>query len=670
MAQSGYKDVTVTSWDTLRFRWWVNSQSVTSNSTTIGWAMELIATSDGRISATSTQAWKVTVNGTEYSGSSNVGIANNTTKTLASGTTTIPHNSDGSKTFSFSFEQYFGITFSNVWITTKSGSGTGTLDTIARASVPSVSSSSVDMGSTITIYTNRESTELTHDLAYSFAGSGWTSIASNVATSYSWKTPDLSSSVPNASSVTVTIRCISKKGSTTVGTSTVSVILKVPSGEVPTISSVSITEATAGIAAQFGAYVQGQSTLKITISATGTKGSTIERYKAVVGGFNYQDQTFTTSPLRSSGTMSVVVTVTDTRGRTAERTETITVLPYTAPAITTFKAYRCDASGNAKDDGDRMGVSYAYSVASVNGKNTASMAIQYKTQASSSWTNLTTSTALTGSSTRFFSSPTFSTDYQYDVRLTVADWFGASAIYETTLSTADVVMDISSDGKGLGFGKVSQISESIEFSRKLFDEFGTRIGNGLAVYTSSGDAAIDPDTTLEPLIVTNKNMPDTGFWYVNTLFYSTKSTTTNRMQYAFAYSKAGQMYSRRYYNGSWSDWTYHPVLADEYDLGTWHIRIWSNGWADITASYEISNLACTTALGGWYRTAVIGPFTFGRELVDPIITANYESAGYGALLWATTESTSTSTPSYYLIRPTSTTIVSGRIQVRISGKLA
>jgi hypothetical protein len=253
--------------------------------------------------------------------------------------------------------------------------------------------------------------------------------------------------------------------------------------------------------------------------------------------------------------------------------------------------------------------------------------------------------------------------------MTVTDWFGASTSYEATLSTADVVMDISSDGTGLGFGKVSQIKDAIEFSRKLYDEFGTRIGNGLAAYTGSGDTAIDPDTTLEPLIVTDKNTPGTGFWYVNTCFYSTKSDTANRMQYAFAYTR-GQMYSRRYHNGSWSDWTYHPTIQDEYDLGTWHIRVWSNGWAEITASYEISNLACNTALGGWYRTAVIGPFTFGRELVDPIITANYESAGYGALLWATTEATGTQTPSYYLIRPTSATIATGRIQVRISGKLA
>lgn len=670
MAQSGYKDVTVTSWDTLRFRWWINSQSVTSNSTTIGWVMELIATGSGRISATSTQAWTVVVNGTTYSGSSNVGIANNTTKTLASGTTTIPHNSDGSKTFSYSFEQYFGITFSGVWIATKAGSGSGTLDSIARTSAPTVSASSIDMGGTITIYTNRASTDLTHDLAYSFAGGAWVDIAKGVATSYTWTTPDLSTSIPNAASGTLTIRSTPRKDGVAIGSATVTVTLKVPASVVPTISSVSVTDATAGIAAQFGAYVQDQSALKIAITAAGAKGSTISRYHTTVAGFAYTGQSFTTYQLKTSGDMNVVVTVTDSRGRTASKTVAIRVLPYTAPATTEFKAYRSDANGYAQDDGTRLSVSYAYSVASVGGKNTASMVIAYKRQDSSSWTNLATGSDLEGSGIRFFSSPTFSTDYQYDIRMTVTDWFGASTTYTVTLSTADVVMDISDSGKGLGFGKVSQIEYAIEFNRKLYDEFGTRIGNGLAVYTGSGSSALDPNTTLEALIVTDKNTPDTGFWYVTTSFYSTKSATANRVQYALPYTTGGVMYTRVYYNGAWTAWKDIPVITDEYDQGMWHIRIWSDDRVEITGTQEIKNLECSTALGTWYRTIAFRASDFSPALVDPIVSANYESTGYGALLWATTESTSTQPPTYYLIRPTASNIVSGRIRYRITGKLA
>lgn len=670
MATSGYKDVVVTSWDTLRFRWWVNSQSITNNSSTIGWALELIATSDGRISATSTQAWKVTVNGTEYSGSSNVGISNNTTKTLASGTTTIAHNSDGTKSFSYSFEQYFGITFSGVWITTKSGSGTGTLDTIARASVPTVSAASVDMGTEITIYTNRKNDALTHDLAYSFAGGSYVSIATGVATSYKWKTPNLSSSIPNAASGTLTIRCTTKNGSTTVGSATVAVTLSVPSTSGPTISAVSVTEAVAGIAAQFGAFVQDQSKLTVSITAAGSDGSTISKYNTVAAGFTYKDKTFTTNTLQYAGDKEVVVTVTDSRGRSASKTVPITILAYTTPATTTFKVYRCDASGNAKNDGTYLGVNYAYSVSSLGGKNTARMVIDYKIETGSTWTTLMTSTALEGSATRVFSSPTFSTDYQYDIRLTVTDWFGASTSYTVTLPTADVVLDISRDGKALAFGKVAQTQSGIEFARNMYDKFDTLIGNGLAVYTGSGDAAIDPDTTLNHLIVTDKNTPTATFWYVMTNFYSTKSATANRMQIAVPYVTAySDIYYRVYY-GSWSEWTRQAVLWDEYDVGTKHVRIWANRWAEVTDIVTLSNVDCSTAMGAWYRSVALGPYNIGLEFKDPVITANFESTTQGALLWVTKESTSTQTPTYYLVRPTSSTIASGKIKFRVTGYLA
>jgi hypothetical protein len=287
MATSGSKSVSVTSWDTLKFSWSQVSQSVTNNTTKINWKMELIAGSSGAINSSVSKDWSVTVNGTNYSGSNTIGIGNNATKTLASGSTTITHAADGTKSFAYSFSQEFGITFSGSNIGTKSGSGTGTLNTIPRATQPTVSASSVDMGGTVTISTPRASSSFTHDLAYAFAGGSYVSIATGVGTSHSWTVPDLASKIPNATSGTVTIRCITKNGSTTVGTKTVLLTAKVPSSVVPTISSVAVTEATSGIAAQFGALVQGKSKVKTTITAAGAKGSTITAYSATYQGKTY-----------------------------------------------------------------------------------------------------------------------------------------------------------------------------------------------------------------------------------------------------------------------------------------------------------------------------------------------------------------------------------------------
>lgn len=494
--------------------------------------------------------------------------------------------------------------------------------------------------------------------------------ATGVGDSYYWTTPDLASSIPKATSGTLTIRSITKSGASTVGSATVAMTLRVPDSVVPTVSNVTISEATEGIAAKFGAYIQGKSSLAVSVSASGVKGSTITSYKTYVAGLPYDGSSFTSDVIMASGSVIVTATAIDSRGRAASKTVTISVLAYDPPKTTEFKAFRCDAEGNPKDDGVYLGLSYAYSVTPLGGKNTASMIIEYKTEAASSYGNtLATGSDLEGSGIRFFDSPTFSIDYQFNVRITVTDWFGASTSYTVTLPTADVVLDISSDGKGLGIGKVSQRKGATEFARTLYDKFDTLIGNGLAAYTGSGDKAIDPNTTLEHLAVTNKNTPTTGFWYVVTQFYATKSEAANRVQYAMPYNYNASIYMRVYYNGYWQAWAEIPVLTGDYDIGFWHVRLWSDGWAEITATVEISDMECGTALGSWYRSNVFSLGDFPMPIDSPVVTANYESDGYGAMLWATTAATSAMMPSYYLIRPTAATIVSGKIQVRVTGRI-
>lgn len=132
MATSGYRDEYVTKWDTLRFSWSRTSYSIENNTSTISWSLQLIATSYGAINSAPAKAWNVNVSGVTYSGTMSVNIGNNTTKTLASGSTTIYHNADGTRTFSYSFSQTFNITFSGNYIGTVSGSSSGTLDTIPR----------------------------------------------------------------------------------------------------------------------------------------------------------------------------------------------------------------------------------------------------------------------------------------------------------------------------------------------------------------------------------------------------------------------------------------------------------------------------------------------------------------------------------------------------------
>lgn len=430
------------------------SQNVAANTSRVRILWQSTQTGDSWNGYTRTAKYYVSVNGgaeTEYSIAYT--LPKGATKTILDVTITVAHKADGT-----------GSVKVRTWMDTDISAGvvqlskTLALDTIPRATQPTVSNNNVSMGSLIRINTPRASGNFTHDLAYSFAGGAYVSIATGVGTYYDWTTPDLASKIPSAASGTATIRCITKQGSTNIGTLYVTMTLRVPDSVVPSISAVSITEATAGLAAQFGAFVQSKSTLAVAITAAGAKGSTIKSYSTTFQGATYPGASWTSGALNSSGNLSMVTTVTDTRGRTAKKTTTVPgVLPYYAPEISQLQVYRTDAAtGESDPNGTCMAVDLAYEVAPVGGKNTANMVLEYKLSTAATWNTLDIHTALS----QEISTPYawgFSTDYQYDVRATLTDWFGNKATYPAVpLPSGAVILDIAANGLGVGIGTTAQ----------------------------------------------------------------------------------------------------------------------------------------------------------------------------------------------------------------------
>jgi len=575
MAANGSKSVSVTSWDTLKFNWWIVSQNVANNTTVVGWNMQLVAGTSGKISSTASKDWSVTVNGTKYSGTNTVGIGNNATKTLASGTTSVAHNSDGTKTFNYSFSQEFAITFSGASIGTKSGSGSGTLTTIPRATTPTLSASSVNMGSSVTINTPRASSGFTHDLAYSFAGSGWVTIDTGVGTSKTWTVPDLATRIPNATSGTMTIRCITKNGSTSIGTKTVLLTVKVPTSVVPTISAVALAEATSGLAAQFGAFIQNKSTVKATITAAGAKGSTIKSYSTTFLGKTYTGSSWTSGLLTKSGSLSMVTKVTDSRGRTASKTTTLTVLAYTKPQVTEFVVRRVNEDGLMDSNGTRASFSYAYTVAPLGNKNTAAMTITYKRSTETTWSSsILNGSSLNGSGV-VLSTVNFPNDYQYDLRIQVKDWFGATSTYTAVLPSGAVIFDIRADGLGIAFGKTSEL-EGVEFG---WAPKGAVFGLGEAMeaipsnanlndYTQVGIYACRSNTTVETLYNRPSDFAFTMRVYSGLGNKDTAGSYWYLLQEVRPYQAAEPTYRRTLTRNSSGAWSYGGWMKDTVSSAT------------------------------------------------------------------------------------------------------
>ena len=77
------------------------------------------------------------------------------------------------------------------------------------------------------------------------------------------------------------------------------------------------------------------------------------------------------------------------------------------------------------------------------------------------------------------------------------------------------------------------------------------------------------------------------------------------------------------------------------------MEMWNCG-----GKYTVSGVNCRTAIGSLYRTDALTVEAFPFTVYNPNLTASYESNGYGAFLWPTSYATTTSPPSYYLVRPT------------------
>lgn len=161
----------------LQINWSQASQDVSGNYTKINWNVKLFSDGSGwNIQSNTSKPLKVVINGsTVYNGSVNVSIGSGASKTLASGSATIYHNADGTKSFSFSATQSFsGISFSGATIySSVTASGSSTLTTIPRvSSFDTFSFTFTPSSAKMNFYITAGSTAFTHRLRVDLVSSG------------------------------------------------------------------------------------------------------------------------------------------------------------------------------------------------------------------------------------------------------------------------------------------------------------------------------------------------------------------------------------------------------------------------------------------------------------------------------------------------------------------
>lgn len=312
-----------------------SSQSITANTSTVNWRMTVSRTGayythnhqgdstlslnlDGQNVHYSYPTWETS--GEEY--------------TLASGSSTISHNADGTKTLPIS------CTFNpnNGLHGTITVSASLSLTTIPRSSSVSVSAGVI--GSSVTININRQSSSFKHTVRYAWAGKSGT-IATNVDASTTWTIPlDFANDIPNSASGTGTVYVDTYSGSTKTGTQSTTFTASVPANVKPTFTGVSLSDlngAAQNLIPSGNTFIQVISNIKVAFNgAVGSYGSSITGYYAEIVGKNQSTSSNGGSLgiMNYHGTIKIRASVSDSRGRWSDAREvSVTVLEYFAPAL-------------------------------------------------------------------------------------------------------------------------------------------------------------------------------------------------------------------------------------------------------------------------------------------------------------------------------------------------
>lgn len=368
---------------------WTATQSTANNTSTISWTLKGAGTASS--SWYKAGAFKVVIAGeTVYSSSTRIELYNGTT--VASGTKTIKHTSNGAASFSASAEA--GI-YTNA-VNCK-GSGSWTLNTIPRAASITAAPNFNDTANPAITYSNPAGNSVT-SLQACIASTDAKTIyvpyrdISKTGTSYTF-------TLTSAERTTLRKAVTSKDGKldvrfyvkTNIGdTDYYSSIKKTLSlvDYTPTLSPVikDVGTATTALTGDENKIIKYYNYISVTTGATARKEATIKSQKVTCGN---KSITTATGALQNVESGTFTITATDSRGTTVTQTVTKTLVNYVKLTCALDASILLDSETTSKISFTVSGKYFNDTFGAV--ANTLTVQYRYKTNngSYSSWTNLT-----------------------------------------------------------------------------------------------------------------------------------------------------------------------------------------------------------------------------------------------------------------------------------------
>ena len=330
-------------------------------------------------------------------------------------------------------------------------SGSSTVKTLGGAVVNSVSTVTADNARvTITLnvtvyepsYINSLAIKSGNTTILTVTGLAWTKgTANRSVTLSSAQRTTLLNWMASMKSFTGTFAVSSFSGSTQIGsisskTATVQTTAGKPASPAatpaPSISGFTYADSyttTKNLTGNDQLFVQNYSTLKVTPgTATAKNGASISNYTASCNGLSSSNTTgsaLSVGKIAKSGSVTVTLTITDSRGYTAETSQTVTVIPYTKPKISSITLRRTN------DIEAEMQLKFSGSISAVTVDGTQKNSVVYvryrykKTSESSygSYTSIYSGTTKSGTSFSYSNLELCSLDANssYDFHLQIQD---------------------------------------------------------------------------------------------------------------------------------------------------------------------------------------------------------------------------------------------------------
>lgn len=381
------------------------------------------------------------------------------TQQLASGTTTVKHNDDGSKSFNFS---------ASLW----SSSATGSLDrSFSLAKIPRASdfytttgggSRTWDFtaGDVVSFRIDRKAASFSHTLKYVVGDISTNLFTKSSFSSYDWKNSMdfFTTNMKSSKSMDVYFYLDTYDGNTLIGQAKHYITIKAPDFAKPSIDSLTFEEANRTKAGIIGSspFYQILTDLRVLTKARGKYGASINTVSVKFLGQYRYGESVVFEEANVEGTSRVEVSVTDSRGFSSSLSKEVVFKAYKLPNISFFNAYR-DLS-NSKVGKARLSLESTV----IGYKNPLNVVVELAEKGSSFWRTVYSATVGNGKFNGEVNLGTKLDDFKaYDVRARVNDKFKSHVAIAVVPATNQSLV-IGANKPIVGIGRVPDIDKGLE----------------------------------------------------------------------------------------------------------------------------------------------------------------------------------------------------------------